>query len=60
MAEIINLRRRRKGKAHAAKAAEANANRAKHGIAKPARALAKARREKNMHDVDAHRLDEKR
>jgi len=57
MAEIINLRRARKGKARAAKAEEAEANRVKHGIAKPIRELAKARREKEKRAADAHKLD---
>ncbi|HWD26909.1 MAG TPA: DUF4169 family protein [Rhizomicrobium sp.] len=57
MAEIVNLRRVRKAKARDAKAADADANRAKHGIAKPVRDLAKARAEKTLKDVDAHKLD---
>jgi hypothetical protein len=56
MAEIINLRRARKSKARDVKAAAADSNRTKHGIAKPARDLAKARREKQRHDIDAHKL----
>lgn len=56
-AEIVNLRRLRKAKARDAKAAEADANRTKHGIAKPVRELAKARKEKDQHTVDAHKLD---
>ncbi len=56
-AEIVNLRRARKGKARDAKAAEADANRIKHGVAKPVRALAKARAEKDAKTVDAHKLD---
>jgi len=58
MAEIINLRRARKGKARAAKAEEAEASRVKHSIAKPIRELAKARREKEKRAADAHKLDE--
>jgi hypothetical protein len=57
MAEIVNLRRARKGKARDAKAAEADANRTRHGVAKPVRDLAKARKEKDEKIVDAHRLD---
>jgi len=57
MAEIVNLRRARKGKARDAKAAEADANRAKHGVAKPVRELAKARSAKEKRAVDAHKLD---
>ncbi len=57
MAEIVNLRRMRKAKARAEKSAEADANRAKHGVAKPVRDLAKARAEKAAHDLDARKLD---
>ncbi|HEX4302956.1 MAG TPA: DUF4169 family protein [Rhizomicrobium sp.] len=57
MAELINLRRARKAKARDVKAAEADANRTKHGVAKPVRALAKARAEKDAKTVDAHKLD---
>lgn len=57
MAEIVNLRRARKAKARDAKAAEADANRTKHGIAKPVRDLAKARAEKDKATADAHELD---
>ena len=58
-AEIVNLRRARKARARDAKAAEADANRTKHGIAKPLRDLAKARAEKDKTSADAHKLDEK-
>ena len=57
MADIINLRRARKNKDRAAKAKKADANRIAHGIAKPVRNLAKARRDKDARVVDAHRLD---
>jgi hypothetical protein len=57
VAEIVNLRRARKAKARDAKAAEADANRTKHGIAKPVRQLAKARAEKDKRAADAHKLD---
>ena len=58
MAEIVNLRRARKAKARDEKAREADANRVKHGVAKSARDLAKARAEKDKSAVDAHKLDE--
>ena len=58
MAEIVNLRRVKKAKARAEKDREADANRAKHGVAKPVRDLAKARDEKGK-EIDAHKLDEK-
>jgi hypothetical protein len=59
MAEIVNLRRARKAKGRDEKAREAEANRAKHGIAKPVRDLAKARAEKEKNAADAHQLDKK-
>jgi hypothetical protein len=58
-AEIVNLRRARKSKARDEKAAKADANRTKHGVAKPVRDLAKARREKEQHAADAHKLEDK-
>ncbi len=56
-AEIVNLRRARKAKARDAKAAEADTNRTKHGVAKPLRDLARARAEKDAKTVEAHKLD---
>jgi hypothetical protein len=56
MADIVNLKRVRKAKARSEKEAAAEANRAKHGVAKPLRDLVRARDEKNKHDVDAHKL----
>ena len=58
MADIINLRRARKNKDRAAKAAKADANRVTHGIAKPVHDLAKARRDNDVRVVDALKLDE--
>jgi len=58
MAEIVNLRRVRKAKAREGKEAVADANRAKHGVAKPARDLAKARAEKAEREIEGHKLDE--
>lgn len=58
MAEIVNLRRARKAKARAEKSAQADANRARHGVAKPVRDLAKARDEKATRDLEKHKLDE--
>jgi hypothetical protein len=57
MAEIVNLRRARKAKARDGKARDAEANRVKHGVAKSAHDLAKARAEKDARDVDARKLD---
>ena len=58
MVEIINLRRARKAKGRAEKARAADANRVKHGVAKPVRDLAQARAEKDKRAADAHRLDD--
>ena len=58
MAEIVNLRRARKNRARADKEREADANRVKHGVAKPVRDLAKARAEKDKREADAHKLDD--
>lgn len=56
MAEIVNLRRVRKTKARKDKDAAADANRVKHGVARPARNLAKARAEKAARDIEGHKL----
>jgi len=58
MAEIVNLRRVRKAKARKGKEAVADANRTKHGVAKRARDLAKARAEKDAREIEAKKLDE--
>jgi len=57
VAEIVNLRRVKKAKVRAEKVAQADANRAKHGVAKPVRYLAKARDVKAAHDLDLGKLD---
>ena len=59
MAEVINLRRARKAKDRAAKAKDAEANRVTHGTPKSLRDLAKARAEKDMRDLEAHKKDQK-
>jgi len=59
MAEIVNLRRARKAKARTSKETEAAGNRAKHGVAKSLRDLAKARDDLAKRAVEARRLDEK-
>ncbi|HEX3673323.1 MAG TPA: DUF4169 family protein [Rhizomicrobium sp.] len=56
MAEIVNLRRVKKAKARAEKSAEADANRAKHGVAKSMRDLEEARDEKEKQKLEGHRL----
>ncbi|HEY2034632.1 MAG TPA: DUF4169 family protein [Rhizomicrobium sp.] len=57
MADIVNLRRVKKAKARAEKSREADANRTKHGVAKPVRDLAKARDAKAKENLEAHKLD---
>jgi hypothetical protein len=57
MAEIVNLRRTRKGKARAEKDKSAEASRAAHGIAKPVKKLAEARTAKEKRDLAAHKLE---
>jgi hypothetical protein len=57
MAEIVNLRRARKAKDRADKDRTAEANRARHGVAKPVRDLARARSEKAARDLDAGKLE---
>lgn len=57
MSEMVNLRRARKAQARAEKDREAEANRVKHGIAKPVRKLTQARSAKEKRDLAAHRLE---
>jgi hypothetical protein len=57
MAELINLRRARKAKARAQKDSQAEANRAKHGVAKPVRKLAEAKAKKEARTLSGHRLE---
>jgi len=57
MGEIVNLRRARKAKARTKAAAQADANRTKHGVPKRERDLAKARAEEAKHDLAARKLD---
>ena len=59
MAEIVNLRRARKAKTRADKDRTAEANRAKFGTAKSERDLAKARAEKDQHNLESSKLDDK-
>jgi hypothetical protein len=58
MSEIVNLRQARKEKARREKEVVAEANRAKHGVAKSAHKKAKALSEFATRKLDAHRLDE--
>jgi hypothetical protein len=57
MSDVVNLRRARKAQARAGKDREAEANRVKHGIAKPVRKQAEARSAKEKRDLAAHRLE---
>ncbi len=58
MGEIVNLKRAKKAKARTEKEIEAAGNRVKFGAPKPLRKLAKARVEKEMRDIDAHKKDD--
>jgi hypothetical protein len=58
MAELINLRRARKAKARNDKEKTAEANRLLHGTPKNLRDLAKARGDKALRDLDAHKKDQ--
>ena len=55
MADPINLRAHRKNKARAEKEKTAQANRVLHGTPKPLRDLAKARSDKAVRELDAHK-----
>jgi hypothetical protein len=57
MSKIVNLNRARRAKARAAKEVVAEANRAKHGIAKSAHQLAKARAEIEVREHGGRKLD---
>jgi hypothetical protein len=57
LAEIVNLRRARKAKARDEKEKTADANRLLHGTPKNLRNLAKARSDKAMRDLNAHKKD---
>jgi hypothetical protein len=59
MAELVNLRRVRKDKARTEAAAQADANRMKHGVPKRERDFTKAGVEKAQHAHSTHKLDEK-
>jgi Domain of unknown function (DUF4169) len=56
MADLINLRRKRKMKAREDAAKTADANRTLHGVAKPVRDAARARSAKEERDLAARRL----
>jgi hypothetical protein len=57
MSEVINLRRARKAKSRAEAAAQADANRIKHGVSKFERNLGKARADKLGRTIGGHKLE---
>ena len=57
-AEPVNLRRARKRKARQQARAEADANAARHGEAKPVRSLREARVELEARRLEGHRRDD--
>ncbi len=57
MAEIVNLRQARKNKARTEAEKNADANRAKHGVAKSEKLQTKAERDKASRDLDQKRID---
>lgn len=58
MAEIVNLRCARKQKARKEKDAEAEANRARHGVTKHLRDLKAAEDEQAARHIEGHKLDD--
>ena len=58
MAEIINLNKRRKQAARAARRAEADANAARHGVSKAEKRLSEARREKEARTLDGAKRED--
>jgi hypothetical protein len=57
VAEIVNLRRRRRQAARDAARREGNVNAARHGRTKAETALTEARAEKAARDLEAHRRE---
>ncbi len=57
MADIVNFRRAKKSKARQVAAKDADANRAKFGVPKAERDLAKARAEKSQREHDQSKLE---
>ncbi len=57
MAEIVNLRQRRKAADRAAARAKADQNAARHGRSRAEKELDRARTEKAKRDLDAHARD---
>ena len=57
MAEIINLRTRRKQAARDAARTRADASAAQHGLSKAQKELAKAQSQKSARELDGHKRD---
>lgn len=57
MADVINLRLARKQKGRAAKAAQADTNRALHGESKQAKAAREAEADRARRQLDGHQRD---
>jgi hypothetical protein len=57
MAEIVNLRRARKGNARAEKDKAAEANRIAHGTPKALKRLEEARKKKELSSLEGKKLD---
>ena len=58
MSNVVNLRQARKQKARHEKEVVAEANRAKHGVAKSAHNKAKAMAAQQERQIEGHKLDE--
>ncbi|MBM3560684.1 MAG: DUF4169 family protein [Alphaproteobacteria bacterium] len=58
MAEIVNLKNRRKLAERAAKDAQAEQNRARFGRTKVEKQLDKAERERSLRDLDSKKLED--
>jgi len=57
MTDPVNLRQARKAKQRRDKQQQAQRNRVKFGTSKLDRNLAKARRERQQHDLDHHKIE---
>jgi hypothetical protein len=59
MAEIVNLKNRRKLAARAEKEAQAEQNRARFGRTKAEKTIDKIERERSVRDLDSKKLDDR-
>jgi hypothetical protein len=57
MSKVVNLNRFRKQKARDEKREAGDARAAEHGLSKAQKALAKARKEKDLRGLDGHKLE---